>query len=450
MKRIIFLVNGQKRSTGPPSPCIKGPLICMDKNHCRRMLHFVFFTKILGMKNEGFDPASRIQDLLHFDEFGGVNPSITDSSTFTFLDPETMTETFLGHTKGCFLYSRHWNPSNKCLADALAAMEGTPSAWVTSSGMSAITCAILQLCKTGDHLITSVTTYGGTYAFLHNFLSRYKIEVSFVDITDVKQVEAAIRPNTRLIYTESVTNPLLQVSDIPALADIAERYGLTLMVDNTFTPMIVSPANLGAHITVYSLTKFINGKNDCVAGAICGSESFINELSNVNEGAAMLLGPVLDPLRSSSILKNLHTLHVRMEKHSRNALYIAQSLKELKLKVRYPGLSDHPQHDLMTRIMNPAFGYGGILALDLDNSVTANTFMRELQMEGFGYLAVSLGYFKTLFSNSGRSTSSEVPVNMQRDMGLSEGLVRFSIGLDMDIERSFGLMKNCLSRMNLI
>jgi methionine-gamma-lyase len=399
---------------------------------------------------EQFDPATRVQDMLHFDEFGGVNPAITDSSTFTFLDPETMTETFLGHTEGCYLYSRHWNPSNKYLADTMAAMEGTESAWVTASGMSAITCSILQICSSGDHIITSVTTYGGTFAFLKNFLPKFNIEVSFVDITDLESVKKAIQSNTRLIYTESITNPLLQVSDIPSLADIARGSGIILMVDNTFSPMMITPARLGADIVVYSMTKFINGKNDCVAGAICGSGSFINGLSNVNDGTAMLLGPVLDPMRSSSILKNLHTLHVRMKQHSSNALYVATALQHLGLTVRYPGLPDHPQHNLMNRIYNQEYGYGGMLALELHSSKTANEFMKMLQMEGVGYLAVSLGYFKTLFSNSGKSTSSEVPEDLQRKIGLNEGLVRFSIGLDNNIERSMEKMKECIKKMSLL
>jgi len=397
-----------------------------------------------------FDPATRIQDMLQFDEFGGVNPAITDSSTFTFLDPETMTETFLGHTEGCFLYSRHWNPSNKFLADALAAMEDTQSAWVTSSGMAAITCSILQCCKAGDHIITSVTTYGGTFAFLKNYLPKFNIDVSFVDISDMDCVIKAIRPSTKLIYTESITNPLLQVSDIPSLASIARKKGIILMVDNTFCPMMISPARLGADIVVYSMTKFINGKNDCVAGAICGSGDFINALSNVNYGTAMLLGPVLDPMRSSSILKNLHTLHVRMKQHGINAMYIASKLKQLGLKVRYPGLPDHPQHSLLKSIMNQEYGYGGMLVLELQSVQIANEFMRLIQMEGVGYLAVSLGYFKTLFSNSGKSTSSEVPEEMQRKMGLTEGLVRFSIGLDNNIERSMDKISDCLRKLHII
>jgi methionine-gamma-lyase len=401
------------------------------------------------MKNN-FDPATRVQDMLQFDEFGGVNPGITDSSTFTFMDPETMTETFLGHTEGCFLYSRHWNPSNKYLADALASMEDTESAWVTSSGMAAITCSILQCCKAGDHIITSVTTYGGTYAFLKNYLPRFNIKVTFVDITNTDSVRKAIRPNTRLIYTESMTNPLLQISDIPSLAQIAHDNNVLLMVDNTFCPMMLTPARLGADITVYSMTKFINGKNDCVAGAICGSREFIDSLSNVNDGTAMLLGPVLDPMRSSSIWKNLHTLHVRIRQHGHNAMYVATEMKKLGLKVGYPGLTDHPQHKLLNSMLNKGYGYGGMVVLELETSQIANELMKNLQLQGVGYLAVSLGYFKTLFSNSGKSTSSEVPEELQREMGLCEGLIRFSIGLDNNIERSFEKIKSCMSDLRII
>jgi methionine-gamma-lyase len=417
------------------------------------IVYSAFFSYILKktmVMKSSFDPAEKIQNLLQFGEFGGVNPSITDSSTFTFLDPVTMSETFLGHTEGCFLYSRHWNPSNKYLAEALAAMEETESAWITASGMAAITCSILQLCRSGDHLITSVTTYGGTFAFLRNYLPKFDISVSFVDISCLDDVKNAIRPNTKLIYTETVTNPLLQVSDIPSLAAIAKENGILLMVDNTFSPMIMSPARLGADIVVYSLTKFINGKNDCVAGAICGTKAFIEALSNVNDGTAMLLGPVLDPLRSSSILKNLHTLHVRMKQHGHNAMIMASGLKELGLKVSYPGLPSHPQHALFNSMMNTGFGYGGMMILDVGTVDRANDLMRMMQAEMVGYVAVSLGYYKTLFSNSGRSTSSEVPEDVQRKMGLSEGLVRFSVGLDNNIEKSLMKVKICLTNLQII
>jgi methionine-gamma-lyase len=394
-----------------------------------------------------FDPATNIQDLKQFGEFGDVNPSITDSATYTFMQAKTMTDTFHGEAEGCFLYSRHWNPSNKFLADALAAMEGTEAGWVTASGMGAITTAILGICKSGDHIISSMTTYGGTFAFMQNWLPRYNIEVTFLDITDLEAVKNAVKPNTKMIYTETMTNPLLQISDLPELSKISKANNLQLVVDNTFTPMMVAPAKWGADVVVYSLTKFINGKNDCVAGAICASNDFINSLIDVNDGTAMLLGPVLDPLRSSSILKNLHTLHIRMKQHSYNAMYLAEKFKAYGLKFRYPGMSEDPGHEILKKIMHPDFGFGGMIAIDMETVDRANKLMELMELEDVGYLAVSLGYFKTLFSNSGKSTSSEVPEEIQKKMGLSEGLVRFSVGLDHDIERSWQKIKKSIEAL---
>jgi methionine-gamma-lyase len=393
------------------------------------------------------DSSTKIFDLLQFGEFGDVNPSVCDSATFTFMQAKTMLETFQGEAEGCFLYSRHWNPTNKYLADAMAVMEGTESAWVTASGMAAITCSILQICNSGDHIVCSLTIYGGTFAFLFNYLKKFNIDVTFVDITNLELVNKAIRPNTKMIYTETMSNPLLQISDIPALAAIANENNIKLVVDNTFTPMIVAPFKFGAHVVVYSMTKFINGKNDCVAGAICASKEFIDSLSDVNAGSAMLLGPALDPLRSSSILKNLHTLHIRMKQHSANAIYIAGKFKEYGVKINYPGLPEHPGHKKLMEIMEPGFGFGGLITIDMNTAERAAKLMEMMEKEGVGYLAVSLGYFKTLFSNSGKSTSSEVPEDIQHEMGLSEGLVRFSVGLDNDIENSWNKIKHCLDRM---
>ncbi|MDD3527029.1 MAG: aminotransferase class I/II-fold pyridoxal phosphate-dependent enzyme [Bacteroidales bacterium] len=397
-----------------------------------------------------FDPASKIQDLLQFGEYGDVNPSVSDSATFTFMQAKTMLDTFQGEAEGCFLYSRHWNPSNKYLADALAAMEGTEAAWVTASGMGAITSAILQLCNAGDHIVASRTTYGGTFAFLNNYIEKFNIGVTFVNITDLKEVEAAIKPNTRIVYTETVTNPLLEVSDVRKLADITHKHNAKLLVDNTFTPMMINPSQLGADVVLYSLTKFVNGKNDCVAGAICASEEFIASLIDVNNGTAMLLGPVLDPFRSSSILKNLHTLHIRMQQHSRNAMYLAEKLEEIGIPVNYPGLKKHPGHELHKTIMNEKYGFGGMLSFDAGTADKAAEVMEMMESEGVGYLAVSLGYFKTLFSNSGKSTSSEVPEEKQKEMGLSEGLIRFSVGLDSEIDRTFEMIKKCLKKTGMI
>ena len=391
-----------------------------------------------------FEPANAIQDLKQFGEFGDVNPSVTDSATYTFFEARTMTDTFHGETEGCFLYSRHWNPSNKYLADALAAMENTESAWVTGSGMAAITCTILQICSAGDHIVSSMTTYGGTFAFMCNYLKKFNIETTFVNISDLEAVKRAIRPNTKMIYTETMSNPLLRISNLPKLAEMAHAHGAKLVCDNTFTPLIVTPAKYGVDVVVYSMTKFINGKNDCVAGAICGTHDFINALADVNDGTAMLLGPVLDPKLSSSILKNLHTLHIRMVQHSKNALYLAERFKETGIKFNYPGMQEHPDHELFKSLMNAQYGFGGMIAIEFETAEKASLIMEKMQEVGVGYLAVSLGYFKTLFSNSGKSTSSEIPEDYQREMGMSDGLIRFSVGLDMDIERTFRLIKQCI------
>jgi methionine-gamma-lyase len=397
-----------------------------------------------------FDPSIEIQDYLVFGEYGDVNPSITDSSTYTFLDPKTMEELFEHEKEGCFLYSRHWNPTNKYLSEALAKLEDTESAIVTSSGMGAISATILQLCNSGDEIISNRTIYGGTYAFFKNFLPKFGIKVHFVNMQDLDIVKKTINDKTKIIYTESISNPLLEIADIPKLADIANLNNLKLIVDNTFSPIFITPKHLGAHIVIHSLTKFINGTSDCVAGCVCSTKEFISQLTDINNGASMLLGPVLDSFRAASILKNLHSLHIRMKKHGENALYLAEKLVELGLKVYYPGLKTHRGHQLLNEMMNEGFGYGGMLVIDAESSEKANELMVLLQKEKVGYLAVSLGYFKTLFSSPGHSTSSEIPKEERIAMGLTDGLIRFSIGLDNDISKTFERIKNCVIRVGLV
>ncbi len=388
-----------------------------------------------------FNPADKIQDLQYFGEYGGVNPSITDSSTYTFLRAGTMQGVFEGEVEGCYLYSRHWNPSNRYLAMALAEMEGTESASVTASGMGAITSVLLQMCNAGDEIVASRTIYGGTYAFLKNFIPKFNIKTNFVNTTDINQVKAAINSNTKVIYCETLSNPMLEVSDVRALSQLAKENNCQLVVDNTFTPMIFSPAQLGADVVVHSMTKFINGMSDCVAGTICGKEELINELYDVNDGAAMLLGPVLDSFRSASILKNLRTLHIRMKQHSANAMYISERLSKDGYRIIYPGLENHPQHELMKNMMNAEYGFGGLFVIDMETSEKANELMEKMQDDNVGYLAVSLGSYKTLFSAPGGSTSSEIPEEERLEMGLTDGLVRISIGLDNNPERTYQAIK---------
>jgi methionine-gamma-lyase len=397
-----------------------------------------------------FKPADKIQDLQYFGEFGGVNPSISDSSTYTFLSAKTMFDTFEGNADGCYLYSRHSTPSNLYLGQALAAMEGTETANVASSGMGAITPAILQLCKAGDHIVSSRTIYGGTYAFLKNFAPRLNIETSFVDITNLEQVENSITENTKIIYCETVSNPLLEIADIEALSKIAKKHGLQLLVDNTFSPLSISPAKLGADVVLHSLTKFVNGSSDTMGGVACGTQEFIDALRNVNDGANMLLGPAMDSLRASSILKNLRTLHIRIKQHSENALYLAEKFEADGLKTVYPGLKSHAGHELFKKMMNKEYGFGGMLTIDVGGIDKANEVMELMQERNLGYLAVSLGFYKTLFSAPGSSTSSEIPEEEQKEMGLSDGLIRFSIGLDNDIERTYQMMRECMVAVGIL
>lgn len=397
-----------------------------------------------------FKPADKIQDLQFFGEFGGVNPSISDSSTYTFLSAKTMFDTFEGNADGCYLYSRHSSPSNLYLGEALAQMENTEASNVTASGMGAITTTLMQLCKNKDHIIASRTIYGGTYAFLKNFLPDFGVMVDFVDITNLESVAGLIKPNTKVLYLETVSNPLLEVADIAALSEIAKRHNIKLVVDNTFSPLGVTPANLGADIVIHSLTKYINGSSDTVGGVICASQEFINDLKNVNNGACMLLGPTMDSFRSASILKNLRTLHIRIKQHSANALFLAEAFEKIGVKTVYPGLASHPSHEIFKSMYNAEYGFGGMLTIDVGSLEKANAVMELMQQRNIGYLAVSLGFYKTLFSAPGTSTSSEIPAEEQEKMGLSDGLIRFSIGLDNDIKRTFELMKSCLLDLNVL
>jgi methionine-gamma-lyase len=360
-----------------------------------------------------------------------------------------MAELFEEEIEGCFLYSRHFNPINKSLCAALSTLEGTESAQVTASGMGAITSAILQLCGQGDEIVSSWTIYGGTYAFFANFLPRFGITVKFVDMTDQQMVAEAITERTKVLYCESISNPLLEIPNIPELSKLAKSQGLALVVDNTFAPYILSPARHGADIVAHSLTKFINGSSDCVAGALCSTKAFINQVTDINAGACMLLGPVLDSLRSSSILKNIHTLHLRMRQHSRNAQYVAERLHAAGVTVHYPGLKHHPQHELMKTMMDESYGFGGMLVVDTVSDEKAGEFMSAMQDNLVGYLAVSLGYFKTLFSAPASSTSSEIPEEVRKKMGLSHGMVRLSVGLDNDIEQTFERIQRSLKQAGM-
>jgi len=387
-----------------------------------------------------FDPELAITQVRReFGEHGGVAPSIERSSTFTVMEPGIMPEIFAGKRapdrEGCYLYSRHFNPTVDVLDRYLAAMEGTEFAVGTASGMSAIACTLLQICHAGDHIVASRTIYGGTHALLDEFFPQRGIETTFVDPRDVDAFAAAITPDTKVLYTETVANPTLAVGNIRVLADLANARGLTLVVDNTFTPMVVSPARHGAHVVVHSMTKYIKGASDLLAGCICCSREFGHSLYDLHSGCAMLLGPTMDPRVAFDIIQRLPHLPIRMREHGRRALAIAERLNVLGLPVVYPGLPDHPEHELFLSMANPGYGHGGMIALDCGTQERANELIGVLQNEvTFGLIAVSLGYFDTLMSVSSCSTSSEISEDEQSKSGLSPGLLRISVGITGSLE----------------
>jgi methionine-gamma-lyase len=403
------------------------------------------------------NPVETLASARHeFGEHGGVNMSVEASTTFTVMHSSTMPDIFGGkkgpEKGGCYLYGRHFNPTVYTLGKQLAALEGTEAAYCTASGMSAISATLLQLCDANDHIVSSNTVYGGTYALMHDLLPpKTGISTTLVDITDLDAVEAAITDRTRVIYTESVANPTLRVADIPRLSAIARRHGIKLVVDNTFSPLVLSPIKLGADIVVHSMTKFINGASDYIAGAICADAAFIQEMMDLHTGMLMILGPTMDPQVAFNINLRIPHLPLRMTEHSKRTQLFAERLQDLGMTVSYPGLAAHPDHELMSELHCPDYGYGGILTLDMGTVDKANELLDLLQNEyQFGYVAVSLGYFDTLMSCSGSSTSSEMTDEDKAAAAISQGLVRLSIGYTGTIEQRWNQMEEALRRVGAI
>ena len=400
------------------------------------------------------NPVETMANTRHeFGEHGGVNMSVEASTTFTVMHSRTMPEIFGGEKGpdhgGCYLYGRHFNPTVYNLGKQLAALEGTEAAYCTASGMSAIAATLMQLCDSGDHIVSSNAVYGGTYALLHDLLPpKTRIETTLVDITNLDAVEAAITDRTRVIYTESIANPTLRIADIPRLSKIAKRHGLKLVVDNTFSPLILSPKKLGADIVIHSMTKFISGASDYIAGAVCADASFIQQLMDLHTGMLMVLGPTMDPQVAFNISLRIPHLPLRMTEHGHRTQVFAERLKALGMTVTYPGLPDHPDHLLMKELHCQEYGYGGILTLDMGTEAHANELLDLLQNQyHFGYVAVSLGYFDTLMSCSGSSTSSEMTDEDKATACISAGLVRMSVGYTGTTEQRWHQLAEALERI---
>jgi methionine-gamma-lyase len=380
-------------------------------------------------------PYQSLRDLQHFGEEGGVVPVIDVASTSTFLDPADMGRAFHGELPGCYLYSRHSNPSVKAFGQKLAALEGGEAGLGVASGMAAISAAIDQLVPAGGHIVASRVVYGGTYALFANLLPRRGVTVSFVDMDDLAAVEKAIRPETRVLYTETMSNPLLNVADLAALAKIkAKHRQLSLVVDNTFAPVLVRPLTMGADVVVHSATKYISGASDMICGALVGSREFIDSLIDVNHGSVMLTGPVMDPRIAHELYLRLDHLPVRMKAHGEAALHLARGLQKRKINVIYPGLESHPHHARLRSMGATEWGFGAMMAVDCGNLADTLKLSKRLQEIKFGLYAVSLGFSRTLMSCPSVSTSSEIPEAEQKAMKLEPGLLRLSIGYVGDPE----------------
>jgi len=371
------------------------------------------------------------------------------------MHPDILAEIFSGDKGpdqgGCYLYGRHFNPTVYNLGKQLAALEGTEAAYCTASGMAAISATLIQLCNSGDHIVSSNTIYGGSYALLHDLLPlKNGINASLVDISDLEAVEAAINESTRVIFAESISNPTLRVADIARLSEIAKRHNVKLVIDNTFSPLMLSPRQLGADIVVHSMTKFINGASDYIAGAICADKEFILQLMDLHTGALMLLGPTMDPQLAFNISLRLPHLPLRMKEHSLRAQLFAERLMAMGLAVNYPGLPTHPDHELISEMRCPEYGYGGIFTLDMGTEELADKLMDILQNDyHFGYMAVSLGYFDSLMSCSGSTTSSEMTPEDKSLAGISPGLLRFSIGYTGTAEQRWRQLAGALDRLGI-
>lgn len=386
---------------------------------------------------------------------GGLNPAIEASSTFAVRTASTMPEIFAGRAEGCFLYSRHFNPTVLELSRQLAAIEHTEAAYCTSSGLAAISSVLLGCCNSGDHIVASDTLYGGTYALLAEFLpQKAGISCTFVDVKDISAMRAAIIPErTKVVYCEALSNPTLRLADLTAVAAVAHAAGASFVVDNTFTPLVLTPAEHGADVVVHSLTKFISGASDVVAGCVCGTADFVGSLMDLHKGPMMLLGPTMDPHVAASIALRLPHLPLRMAEHARRALYLAERLRAENIAVEYPGLKDHPDHALLLRLSPDfaTFGGGGVLTIDTGSRVAADGLMNELQnTQHFGYVAVSLGYFDTLMSCSASSTSSELSDAALSRSGIKPGLVRISVGFTGTAAQRWDQLCTALIKVGLI
>lgn len=361
---------------------------------------------------------------------GGQHP---DAATGAVMTPIYATSTYAQSSPGVhkgFDYSRTRNPTRDALQACLASLEGGCAAFSFASGMAAISC-VVELLDAGSHIIASHDLYGGTYRLLDRIRSRSAaLSVSFVDLSDMAAIERAIRPTTRMIWSETPTNPTLRLVDLSAIAAVGRRHGLTTVCDSTFaSPYIQRPLEHGIDVVVHSATKYLNGHSDALGGAaVTADESLGERLKFLQNG----LGSIPSPFDCFLILRGIKTLDVRMERHCANALAVARFLEaHPKVKrVHYPGLESHPQHLLAKRQMHGR--YGGIVSAELEG--TLDDARRFLERVSLFSLAESLGGVESLIEHPGLMTHSGLPAEMRAALGISDSLVRLSIGIESEAD----------------
>jgi cystathionine gamma-lyase len=359
----------------------------------------------------------------------GEEPDFREGATGDVVTPIHLSTTFarkkVSEPTAGYDYTRSLNPTRKALETKLASLENATFGLAFSSGLAAESTVLLALLNSGDHIVAFDDLYGGTKRLFNQVFSHFNFEVSYVDATDVSLVEKAIRPNTKLVWIESPTNPLLKLSNIKAISEITQKRGLILVVDNTFlSPYFQKPLDLGADIVVYSTTKYIGGHSDVLGGAVLLNNTTYYERIQYHQNS---VGAVLSPFDSYLTLRGIKTLALRMEKHQENALQIAQYLeKHSKVsRVIYPGLKSHPQHTLAKE---QATGFGGVLSFEIKGTITdAENFLEKLTLFA---LAESLGGVESLIELPSLMTHASVSKEVRKQIGISDTLIRVSVGVE--------------------
>jgi methionine-gamma-lyase len=355
---------------------------------------------------------------------GSLTTPLYQTSTFVFESAEQGAARFAGTEPG-YIYTRLGNPTLTPLEAKVADLEGGEAGLAFGSGMAAISGVVMALVSAGDHIIYGDTIYGCTFDFLHEVLGRFGVAATGVDCSDPAAVEAAIQPNTKLLLFETPANPTMKLTDIQAMATISRRHDLALVVDNTFmSPYLQRPLSLGADVVVHSATKYIGGHGDVIAGIAVGRKEFIDR---VRMTTLKNVGGVLGPFEAWLLLRGLKTLHVRLDRHCENAGQVARFLEQhpAVARVYYPGLSSHPQYELARRQMD---GPGGVLSFELKGGLEAGR--RLMNGVKLCQVAVSLGDADTLIQHPASMTHAVVPPEVRLKMGISDGLVRLSVGLE--------------------